>query len=670
MSDYPGLNSIWNITPSPSQFSQLPDDDILALLAKQFPQSVSHELNPSKDTNDANVDPQSINKHPLSGISPPSDDSSPSPSSNHTDPTSRRQSQSTFSRLGDNATHGDEAHLLKRKASDNDLDEGPSSKNMHTADESSNTKKGQPPKRKSTGNPQDESRLLKRKEQNRAAQRAFRERKEKHVKDLEDKLAALEAKNEEAQAENSNLRDLLTRLQQENITLKQSQFTFAVPKTVHQQSPSTTSSSNILHPSSPFSFFNGLGPSSASLGGDIDWGALTTFDPAMLNMLDEPPTTDVTMHQQQPQQHQQTDYSASPFGPYALPPPNQCRTIANNPWLMSFADSPDTPSTTTSTAASTTSPVNMSGTSGLGSFDTFGFGGFGPASSSNSLSWGSSKAPVHSPSTFGQPFTQTSPGLEELFAGAFLTGGASRQNSGGPMDFPAAFLENGVPPLSLSPVSHANGGVANTNSTGKPITPSSPSSTSMHRSNSSSSLKNNAMSSPPTSTSESVDGTCCVAAEAECNGGQKRLTRDELAKHIAASGESPFTSTSPTGVGQGTESVSGMALHKASDFTQGHIIACHGSRIPKTKESPDNIEVLKAWRTITSDPNFKDTDMNELCSEFSMKARCDGTKVVLEPEGVNHIIEKLKKRHAMQNLQAQQELQHLQQLQRQFQGQL
>ncbi len=31
---------------------------------------------------------------------------------------------------------------------------------------------------------QDETRLLKRKEQNRAAQRAFRERKEKHVKDV------------------------------------------------------------------------------------------------------------------------------------------------------------------------------------------------------------------------------------------------------------------------------------------------------------------------------------------------------------------------------------------------------------------------------------------------------------------------------------------------------
>ena len=35
----------------------------------------------------------------------------------------------------------------------------------------------------------------------------------------------------------------------------------------------------------------------------------------------------------------------------------------------------------------------------------------------------------------------------------------------------------------------------------------------------------------------------------------------------------------------------------------------------------------------------QDVDINELCTEFTNKARCDGTKVVLEPEGVHHIIE-------------------------------
>lgn len=37
----------------------------------------------------------------------------------------------------------------------------------------------------------------------------------------------------------------------------------------------------------------------------------------------------------------------------------------------------------------------------------------------------------------------------------------------------------------------------------------------------------------------------------------------------------------------------------------------------------------------------QDSDINELCTEFTSKARCDGTKVVLEPQGVHHILEKL-----------------------------
>jgi len=49
----------------------------------------------------------------------------------------------------------------------------------------------------------------KRKAQNRAAQRAFRERKEKHLKDLENKVADLEKKSETATTENTALRKQL-----------------------------------------------------------------------------------------------------------------------------------------------------------------------------------------------------------------------------------------------------------------------------------------------------------------------------------------------------------------------------------------------------------------------------------------------------------------------------
>ena len=126
-------SSIWDSTPTSSQFSQLPDDDFLAFLARQFPKVVSHQPNQSdSDAHDASVNPQSILQHPPAGLTPPSDDSSPSPLSNSADPASRRQSQSAFSRPLDNAAHGDETPALKRKASDDDLEEGPSSKNKHT----------------------------------------------------------------------------------------------------------------------------------------------------------------------------------------------------------------------------------------------------------------------------------------------------------------------------------------------------------------------------------------------------------------------------------------------------------------------------------------------------------------------------------------------------------
>ena len=57
--------------------------------------------------------------------------------------------------------------------------------------------------------------IQKRKAQNRAAQRAFRERKEKHLKDLETKVTDLEKASESANHENSVLRAQVERLQDE-----------------------------------------------------------------------------------------------------------------------------------------------------------------------------------------------------------------------------------------------------------------------------------------------------------------------------------------------------------------------------------------------------------------------------------------------------------------------
>ncbi|KAI1079666.1 hypothetical protein F5B20DRAFT_160173 [Whalleya microplaca] len=59
-----------------------------------------------------------------------------------------------------------------------------------------------------------------RKAQNRAAQRAFRERKERHVKDLEAKLATLEAAQHQTASENEKLKRDLQKMSTENEILR------------------------------------------------------------------------------------------------------------------------------------------------------------------------------------------------------------------------------------------------------------------------------------------------------------------------------------------------------------------------------------------------------------------------------------------------------------------
>ena len=72
----------------------------------------------------------------------------------------------------------------------------------------------------------------KRKEQNRAAQRAFRERKERHVTELQERIRELEEENESHShlaKENARLKEQLQKLQEENYTLKGTPFTFEFP---------------------------------------------------------------------------------------------------------------------------------------------------------------------------------------------------------------------------------------------------------------------------------------------------------------------------------------------------------------------------------------------------------------------------------------------------------
>jgi AP-1-like factor len=126
MESYPGVTPLWDLSQA-SSFSQLPDDDFLALLQKQFPNS--NDAFPMPGGFEGGINPQTIQPFALPGFSPPSDDSSPSPPSMNNDSDSRGTSSRPRA-----DTEGDDA-MLKRKASDDSLDdEGPSQKNQHTGE--------------------------------------------------------------------------------------------------------------------------------------------------------------------------------------------------------------------------------------------------------------------------------------------------------------------------------------------------------------------------------------------------------------------------------------------------------------------------------------------------------------------------------------------------------
>ncbi|KAJ7585615.1 hypothetical protein C8J56DRAFT_948402 [Mycena floridula] len=612
MEAYSAANpAIWDLSQA-SSFSQLPDEDFLALLQKQFPTEPFNGFY-GANFNDGGfagaINPQNLNltqPSPLPAVTPPSEDSSPSPTNNNQD---------------------DEAEYsqLKRKASDDDFEAGPSTKNQHTGPKKSTTK------RKSSGgsaNPED-SRLLKRKEQNRAAQRAFRERKEKHVKDLEDKVADLEAKNTEAISENENLKDLLSRLQNENMTLKQSSFTFSVPKTAQTFTPalSPSSSSTAKSPDSrsPQSIFSSpLIPFSASSSpgsfkmptNPLDLSSLTSFDPNMLNLLDEPTATSTgdSMAMDYGYGNNSSSGSSGFLGNFT--------TIASNPVFTSLASYFDEPisagpnpdldfsamarfsnptmmnfSSPTMTTISPTMGSSMGGSPPAPSTGSFDYSDFG-----NLSSW--SPAPPTQDS-----FDDI---LNFLDQPSFTTPAISPIIHSEPMDISSGASSSSVN-LSKS--------LSNKNRDG--FSPESSSSSS------------SAGASPA---SDMTSATSVSEGGKSSSGDDCPKTKAEFAARIGLEGGSVFAPASLAGNNV-------MANLISSRQAMNKVLSCesNSSTFPRTDKNENNIEVLSAWRAITSNPNFKDADINELCSEFSSKARCDGSKVVLEPQGVSHILESLSK---------------------------
>ena len=351
---------------------------------------------------------------------------------------------------------------------------------------------------------------------------------------LEDKVAALEAKNQLTEQENENLRDLLQRLQNENMMLKQAAFTFTAPRNT-APAPQHSFNTNNSH-SMQFNFSSpGAGPSKSPMQTqsppsqfDINFNSLISFDPSMIN-----PAEDMG-------EPMDTSFSHNT---------NHYVTVASNPMFTSFverspADSP---------------PIMMNS----------GNQHFSPSFDFSGDHW-------TPPEGGGQD------ALEQIFGGNFLTSGSSG------VDFHALLAS---PPSSLSPVSHAS-----------MRTPSLSSSSS----------------SPGAATNGSPSANGASPSGVQ-HGGECPKTKEQLSKVIAEGGQSSFvqpstSSSSPAASGNDKMHVDGATceapfapfLRKATGEDGGTpFVMCRGSSFPKTQKSDKNIEVLTAWRTITSNPQFK-----------------------------------------------------------------
>ncbi|KAF9956908.1 DNA-binding transcription factor yap1 [Mortierella alpina] len=121
------------------------------------------------------------------------------------------------------AVHGD---IGKQQFSEGD----------NSSDEGHSPGEGKPAPKKAGRKPLTTEPTNKRKAQNRAAQRAFRDRKERYVKSLEDRIKELEDLNpgkadSKLAEENTNLKVLVQKLETENYFLKEQSFTFDFPIT-------------------------------------------------------------------------------------------------------------------------------------------------------------------------------------------------------------------------------------------------------------------------------------------------------------------------------------------------------------------------------------------------------------------------------------------------------
>ena len=347
-------------------------------------------------------------------------------------------------------------------------------------------------------------------------------------------------KNQRTESENENLRDLLSRLQEENVQLKKQRqgeqpnspsqpFTFAIskdpPATVgksvssplQKDSPSASSTISSAPPQTNF-----LTPFT---GSEFDFGSLIPFDPAVLNALDD---TYSPLSASE-------DAMNLDFG-FGKPNRQTFNILASDPAYMSFAEPSPPESSSVSTPMNTMNPFDFS-----------------------ALDQWSRSGPRSDSGDNMQTF-------DELF------GGSNFLSSSSGIDF-AELMKKSPSLMTSTPVSPT---ILNGNGSG---------------------MSN--VDSPSSSTNSS--GTTHQKGAGGCP-----KTKEQLLETINKGGLSSFVVDSPGNSNSSPQcETNSIPFLKKSTSKEAPMVMCRGSSFPKTEQNDKNIEVLSAWRSITSNPQFK-----------------------------------------------------------------
>jgi AP-1-like factor len=278
---------------------------------------------------------------------------------------------------------------------------------------------------------------------------------------------------------------------------------------------------------------------------------------------------------------------------------NGITTIAANPMYMSFGDPILDPMAWASFGPgdyTTASPTIPNPSSDLELFGVSPYGNNGAISVANG-------------GISGLGLTGSYSNIDDLFGAAVTTG-------------------SGVTPsfLDLSGNQSGTHSTASSSTGGATFTASSPSAVGTNSDVNSSAAGNK----------DDEHGTCPRTIE-DVHRLQKTMLPSTFGPPVTVKGSSAGSAKSPLSPGSLPQRENNEKDHASAHARMAALCA----DLPRTTKKPNQIEIGRAWEKIRQHQGFEECDIDELCHELSAKARCDGSRPVLEEASFNNIVQSL-----------------------------